>query len=355
LAGPGQRGSDAPVLPGSDWPLRAILAVVASLVIHSLAFLWVLLVGGGEGAEGGERGREGAGGQTIEITVLALDGELAPEAARGSSTSSQPEPAAELTPEPPSEAAQEPEPVAQAAPVLQAERAPEALAVAPARARARAERTESPAPAAPATGGSEPAAAPPPVEPGADARPGPSRPGSDADRGGRAPGAEAIATILGSVGLGTGTAGSRALQEALGCEDPIAGVWTATQFRSSRRDWGRMTLRIERHGDELRGTIRSRIWSGLPSDRRPLPCGPGRFDITVTMPARGRLDGDRFTFGADSYELTRVDCRLEGLVYYPDRFRGRVDTMRDQLDALNNDGHVEFDQPYTFRRTSCGS
>src|SRR5690606_32461469 len=102
------------------------------------------------------------------------------------------------------------------------------------------------------------------------------RPGdSDADRSGRAAGDQVAAVILGSVGLG-GPSSSRAILEgSLGCDDPIEGIWTAHRYSPARRDWARMSLRIEREGDELRGTITSRVWSGLPSDRRPLPCAPG--------------------------------------------------------------------------------
>lgn len=308
-------------------PLPSWVALSISLAIHAQLFLAAFLFGGGLPWSAGERGLAGAGGDTIEITVRGSE--------RDEPLVVAPDPQPEATPEP--QRTPEPEVRAPARQVLASrDRAPDAVRERVAAGERSAEPAETPTSETPA-----PTA--------------PSRAGSDRERTGRAPGAEAAAVILGSLGLGSGREASRSLLEsALRCSDPIAGVWTAHRYSPERRNWGRMTLRIRREGDELRGTITSRVWSGLPSDPTPLRCGPGRYDTTVRMPARGRLQGESFTFGSRDYEVTRVDCAYEDFMYYPDSFRGTVDPMRDEMDALNNDGHVEFDAPYNFRRTSCG-
>lgn len=308
--------------------MPAWVALLLSVAIHLHLMFFGLGIFGGSPHAGGEQGLIGAGGDSVEITVVGAD---APPPSI---------PAQPLTPLP-TEPDSEPENRRQS-------HSRRTLTSAERDHRAAGDDEDQ------GIQGSEAPNAPQLAE-ALPEQPLPLPTGSDRERTGRAAGDDAASVILGSVGLGGGQSASRSLLErALTCDDPIEGVWVAHRYSPARRDWGRMTLRIEREGDELRGTITSRVWSGLPSDRRPLPCALGRFDVTVRMPARGRIDGDRFSFGASSYEVTRVDCPSPGFMYYPDSFRGRVDPLRDEMNVLNNDGHVEFDAPYRFRRTSCG-
>ncbi len=312
-------------------PLPAWIALLVSAAIHFQLMFFGLGLRGGALNAGGERGLMGAGDDQLEITVVGAEAPIVSE------------PSTHVAP-PSTEAEQNAEPENR----IERRRSSEPRTLtSPERARERAPHENQ---QATAMGGEAQSS----VDASPDRAPSVTA-GSDRERTGRASGDEVASAILGSVGLGGGQSSSRSLLErALTCDDPIAGVWVAHRYSPARRDWGRMTMRIEREGDELRGTITSRVWSGLPSDRRPLPCAFGRFDVTVRMPARGRIDGERFSFGASSYEVTRVDCPSPGFMYYPDSFRGRVDSLRDEMDALNNDGHVEFDAPYRFRRTSCG-
>jgi hypothetical protein len=309
-------------------PLPAWIALWTSVGAHA-QLLWLGAWLGGNPIAGGEAGDRGAGGDTIEITVVR--GEQRPGAS--APPPEEPRPAA------PEEA---PRPAAAPAPVITARRAP----------RERAREATPQDTAAPSTPTEEPRAAeqtaPDTAQAGAS---------GDADRAsqGRAEGADVAAVILGSVGIGAASSEhSRALlEQALACDDPIEGVWVAHRYSPEFHDWARMTLRIERDGEQLRGTIISRSWSGRASDRRPPPCAPGAHDMTVRMEAHGTLRGDRMVFGADTHELLRADCPSTFFSYNPDRFSGTVDPVREEIAAVNNDGGRDVDAPYRFRRTSC--
>lgn len=310
-------------------PLPAWIALWTSTAFHALLLVSVVLVGGsGEPDAGGEGGVAGAGGDTFEVTVV--QGTLQPAPVVETDSVRQPETEPETEPE--SENAPTPAP-----PVLTArdrdrdrERAP-----APAQAPAATAPDAEPAPLATAVGRPE---------------------GGEQSHQGRAAGdPEAAAVILGSVGLGVGGPGPRALLErALECGDPIAGVWVAHRFSPEFHDWARMTLRIEREGEQLRGTIVSRTWTGLATDRRPPgTCSPESHDVTVRMQARGWIRGEDFSFGADTHEIQRMDCPSPFFSYNPDRFSGHLDTLREELDTVNNDGGRDVNAPYRFRRTAC--
>lgn len=173
-----------------------------------------------------------------------------------------------------------------------------------------------------------------------------------------APAGDAAGLILGSVGAGGDLAGARRALLPNGgmCDDPAAGVWRAQRFDAGRRQWVRFTLRIRRDASGgLTGTIDNRSWSGSPRNASPGPCTAFGFDQTWRMRARGRYEDGQMTFEASSVRLYRVNCpdSTRTHTYFPDRFRGTVRPMQDRFDAVNNDGHLEFDRPYTFRRIAC--
>ncbi len=136
------------------------------------------------------------------------------------------------------------------------------------------------------------------------------------------------------------------------CSDPIAGTWRAQKYRASDHTWIRFTLRVRHEGGALRGTIESRIWSGLPSDARPT-CLDDGFDNTWRMQARGQLDGTSVSFRSATAHLIRQDCPFSRAFYAPDNFSGTIDPMREVFESRNNDGAYDVDEPYTFRRVGC--
>lgn len=180
--------------------------------------------------------------------------------------------------------------------------------------------------------------------------------GDDDSTAGVSPGEQARDAILGSAGLGGDSATARNLLLPNGgaCDDPVTGTWRAQKYRVSDHTWVRFVLRVRRDGDALSGTITSRIWTGTASDPTPGECTAFGFDHTWRMSARGRLDGDRFTFRASRHRLVRQDCpSSQNTMYAPDSFRGTLHPMREVYDALNNDGAFDIDEPYTFRRVGC--
>jgi hypothetical protein len=167
------------------------------------------------------------------------------------------------------------------------------------------------------------------------------------------------ALILGSAGaLPTSVEAQRALlPAATTCPRRVAGVWRAQRYAPLLGLWVRFTLHIEERRDgTLVGTIRSRIWSGTNADRRPPPCSPGQIDTEHEMPARGRIDGDRISFGSRTHRLVADHCprpfgRITG--YAPDNFSGTLDETRQEFQSVNDDGAYDVNTPYVFRRTAC--
>ena len=310
-----------------------VLWLVASVSMHlALTLLWFR--GDGRGSpEVGERGAAGAGDTTdaIEVALLVTEPASAPDS---------------------------PAPAASAAVGIPAPRERAAAESAwPARARAASSRStgadgvsrEASGTAGPAVGVElEPPQSDPALGSGSRTE-GSESPPDATDRSG------AAALILGSTGRlsGESVRASALLGESLACDDPIAGVWVAHRYSPEYRDWARFTLRINRDGTSLDGTIVARMWRGLASDRRPPACTAEGWDYTVTMRATGNLLGDRMAFGASTHEVTRIDCASRFFSYNPDHFSGRVDPLADRMLTVNNDGGRDVDAPYEFHRTGC--
>lgn len=181
----------------------------------------------------------------------------------------------------------------------------------------------------------------------------PSGTGADDSTGG-APAGNARDLILGSAGaLGSSISAQRALLPNGGaCSDPIAGTWRTQKYRAADHTWVRFVLHIQHEGSTLRGTITSRIWSGMPSDPTP-SCTAFGFDNTWRMEARGHLDGNSVSFQSSTARLLRQDCPNSEARYAPDNFTGTVDPMREVFDSVNNDGAFDVNEPYSFRRVGC--
>lgn len=156
----------------------------------------------------------------------------------------------------------------------------------------------------------------------------------------------------GNVGAGTGTGGGGDAGGDGECADPILGTWRARRYDRLHSRHATFTFRItHREGNRIEGTIINRAWSGGPLQTSPPRCTPGMFDHTVTMPATGRFNGREFRLDAQSHRRT-VHCIDTGMwLYNLDHFTG---TMREGvLHTVNNDGGVEVNSPYRFRRISC--
>jgi hypothetical protein len=176
------------------------------------------------------------------------------------------------------------------------------------------------------------------------------------------PGNAPSRVILGAAGLlGEGEARRYLLPNGGVCSDRFQGVWRAARYDGRQGKWVRFSLRITRQGDRLRGVITSRSWPGRSSQRRPPEqCTDTNWDVTHRMEATGSVAGDRMELRGGPARISREDCPYPVTVfgfreeaYYPDRFTGDVDPLGLTFRAVNNDGAVEFDQPYTFRRVSC--
>ncbi len=322
---------DLSVLPplARTRPISARVSLSWALALSSfvhLALAWRLTFGAHALPSRGEDGREGGGGATFEVTVEGREAETPhpaigvpepdptpPTAATRAQAAPTTRPASRVLPPEPDGA----EPVASLAPSV-------------------AETPSGTAAAIEAAGTGDRA--------------------TDSGRLGGRDDARIRALLAGSVGgaLGGSALGDVAILEAASrCPDPLAGTWTAHRYSPEFRDWARFTLSIRREGDHLTGTIRTRMWRGLPSDTRPPPCSPEGWDYTVEMRAHGSVHGESFDFGAQEHHVAHVECASPVFGYNPDHFSGTFDVEHDQLHTLNNDGGRDVDAAYTFRRSSC--
>jgi hypothetical protein len=309
--------------PEIPHPVRFSWAFVVSAFLH-LALAWRLAIGTWAPDVRGEDGDLGAGGATFEVTVAGPEAEVPAPIPSVPSTA----PVAEAS----EDAARVGRPTIRVLP------------------RTR-DGTEASAPIAASAAQDETTAPNVPVVPA-----GTGDRSTDSGRMSGADDARIRALLAGSVGGGIGGSalGDVTLLTAVSrCPDPIAGTWTAHRYSPEFRDWARFTLSIRRDGDELTGTIRTRMWRGLPSDTRPPACTAFGWDYTVEMRAHGNVHGDTFDFGAQEHHIAHVECASPTFGYNPDHFSGSWDVERDQLRTLNNDGGRDVDAAYTFRRSSC--
>lgn len=140
--------------------------------------------------------------------------------------------------------------------------------------------------------------------------------------------------------------------ESVMCRDPIAGTWTARRYVPDAGEWELVTLRIARDGDRLTGTITVRFWSGDADRPDPPACAPGVRDTTAVETAHGTFRNNLFSFEADDVRIESTPC-ASSEHYNLDSFTGRVIPVHNLLEAVNNDGGRDVDEPHRFRRLRC--
>lgn len=329
------------------WPWLLVSSIVHAAVFFT-GFAIVGFSGVNLGEGGGTEDGHGFGGDAVDFVIAGPEADqpqgampMADDTISGTIPVA-PEPEPEAVDEPEVVVAEE-EPAPWRARNGQEEEEPEAVAVADVETRPGNDRESSVA-----TDAEEAAA------PGSDETP--AGTGGDETLSG-GPAGDPSRLILGSLGLGGDLAGARQAMLPNGgrCEDPAAGIWRAQRYDAGRRQWVRFTLRVRHDGSgALAGTITNHSYTGRPGNSVPGPCTAFGFDMTWRMQARGRYENGQMSFEARNPRLVRADCPDSGHLYYPDRFRGTVNPVRDTFEAVNNDGQAEFDQAYSFRRVSCG-
>ena len=194
---------------------------------------------------------------------------------------------------------------------------------------------------------------PPPVE---VSRTLPRAAGGAPSNGGRVPGPVRLGSGRADGPNGNTIEGQRALLPgAVSCKDPVEGVWESLKYNPVAATWVRFTLLVHRAaGGVLTGSILSHTWYGNALDYAPPPCSPQGFEMSVSMVARGHVDqGTHLRFGASSYSVVATQCPTANANYAPDNFSGAIDAARQEFQSTNNDGAVDIDVPYVFRRTGC--
>jgi hypothetical protein len=291
------------------WLAAPLFWLFGSTFTHVTVALF-FLVGRSASALGGEGGVRGAGDTGDDISVLGVEGnEVAP-----------------------------PMPVDPPAPPIAPPKTPPP-AVAPL------------APPAPLDPEGDPPRQPVNVSPMA-----PRAAGGAASNGGRVPGPVRLGSGRADGPTGDTIEGQRALLPgAVSCKDPVEGVWESLKYNPSAATWVRFTLLVHRAaGGVLSGSILSHTWYGNALDYTPPPCSPQGFEMSVSMVARGHVDRvTHLRFGASSYAVVATQCPTANANYAPDNFSGAIDTARQEFQSINNDGAVDIDVPYVFRRTGC--
>ncbi len=340
-------------------PIRWVLSVVLSFGLH-VALVFVVFAAPTY-APGGEGGRSGGGGDTIEFGIVGLESEIAGdpvaalvvdpgEAEQGADQEIEddttPEPprrdpdAIRVRPESPEEAPEAPrEPEPRVEPRVDDRIAP--AAEEPVDENAPETETEDPSEAARAVLLQAPGGATGAEETGSGRLPGePGVPNDTIIAAAQGSSEEAREALLGRRGTF--------------CEDPVAGTWVAQKFKmvGGRGRWVRFRLIVRRDGTQLTGRIVSRIWDGTASDHEPPECRPFISDMTWEMAGTGFVAGDQMTFRGGTARVIRSDCPSSG-TYAPDAFSGTVDPERERFSSVNNDGAYDVNEPYVFRRVAC--
>lgn len=144
------------------------------------------------------------------------------------------------------------------------------------------------------------------------------------------------------------------------CPDRVEGTWLAMVYMGYQRTWYEYTLQIKRSAPAdakgngpIEGEMISHFWYGGIKEDKPPPCGIGRRELTVKMPAKGTFDeAGNVAFNSSTYTIDNIVCGRAGL-YNPDNFTGRIDPKLQEFQSVNNDGGGAVNEPAVFRRIRC--
>jgi hypothetical protein len=140
------------------------------------------------------------------------------------------------------------------------------------------------------------------------------------------------------------------------CADAVQGIWKSHAFNSMWEEWNVFTLTVRRttpDSDVLEGTITNLAWYGPQTEENRGPC-EGRLQYLVSMPAKGRIDGDQISFGGVApWQLDEVYCSFFDGGYNLDQFAGTIDRELLEFQSVNNDGGRFVNVPTVFRRIKC--
>jgi len=144
------------------------------------------------------------------------------------------------------------------------------------------------------------------------------------------------------------------------CPDRVEGTWLAMVFMGYQNTWYEYTLQIKRSAPAdakgngpIEGEMISHYWYGGVKEDKPPPCGPGKRELTVKMPAKGTFDeAGNVAFNSNTYTVESVVCGHTGR-YNPDNFTGKIDPKLQEFQSVNNDGGGAVNEPAVFRRIRC--
>jgi len=143
------------------------------------------------------------------------------------------------------------------------------------------------------------------------------------------------------------------LPPAAECSSPMAGRWRSLNFNEYEGAWYQFTLEIRedpRDSSLLTGEIFVDTWDGVATTAEPpVPCirrSKGK------MNGHGTFKHGEVFFGGSDYRRTEQVCGPT-VGYNPDQFTGKLDTERQEFQAVNNDGGIMVNAPTVFRRIGC--
>jgi len=136
----------------------------------------------------------------------------------------------------------------------------------------------------------------------------------------------------------------------------VEGEWRAHKYDPRFDDWGIFTILLRREtptSNVLVGRITTEYWTGGQQYQLPPPCFPGLRHYRVSQDARGTLAGMRVEIAGRTLRLEEQYCPRSYASYNLDHFAGVIDPVRQEFQALNNDGGRDINEPTVFRRVRC--
>jgi hypothetical protein len=133
------------------------------------------------------------------------------------------------------------------------------------------------------------------------------------------------------------------------CADPVAGTWTATEYRPLYLDWVEHELTITNAPDGYRVAHTASVRDGDERGPATFDCFPDAVEFDTV--GRASLSGDQLRVEGDALVTTRARCDGQTYTYSLDTFTGTL--AGDTFDSVNNDGNTAQNTPYRFRRVAC--